>query len=228
VGILGALMRARETGRGEEISVSLINSTLSALVNLAQQSLVTGREPARVGNAHTTIVPYQVFPTADAEIVVAAGNDALYRRLCAAIDRPDLAEDPRYGTNPDRVAHRDALIDELSKVLRSRPADHWMTALVEAGVPVGRVRGVLDALRTADASGDDVLRTVDHPTAGPLEQVRAGFRMAGTPVPMAAPPLLGQHSEEILAELGLTPEHIAALVERGAVQRTDVRPDTTA
>ncbi|MEC3892222.1 MULTISPECIES: CaiB/BaiF CoA transferase family protein [Nocardiopsis] len=227
VGILGALMRARETGRGEEISVSLINSTLSALVNLAQQSLVTDREPARVGNAHTTIVPYQVFPTADAEIVVAAGNDALYRRLCAAIDRPDLAEDPRYGTNPDRVAHRDALIDELSKVLRSRPADHWMTALVDAGVPVGRVRGVLDALRTADTSGDDVLRTVDHPTAGPLEQVRAGFRMAGTPVPMAAPPLLGQHSEEILAELGLTPERIAALVERGAVQRTDVRPDTT-
>lgn len=229
VGILGALMRARATGRGEDISVSLVNSTLSSLVNLTQQALITGTEPARVGNAHTTIVPYQVFPTADAEIVVAAGNDALYRRLCAAIDRPDLAEDARYATNPERVAHREELVGELTETLTSRPADHWMDVLVDAGVPVGRVRGVLDALRTADASGDDVLRAVQHPTAGLLEQVRAGFRMADTPVPMSAPPLLGQHSREILTELGLTSDRIEGLLERGAVQQTDVDrpPDST-
>ncbi|WP_017604568.1 CaiB/BaiF CoA transferase family protein [Nocardiopsis alkaliphila] len=224
VGVLGALMRARATGRGENISVSLINSTLSGLVNLTQQALVTGAEPARMGNAHTTIVPYQVFPTADAEIVVAAGNDSLYRRLCAAIDRPDLAEDPRYATNSERVAHRAELVEELTTTLRSHPADHWMEVLVEAGVPVGRVRGVLDALRTADASGDDVLRTVEHPTAGLLEQVRAGFRMADTPVPMHAPPLLGQHSAQILTELGWDTERIDALIKRGAVQQTDVDP----
>ncbi|WP_049567609.1 CaiB/BaiF CoA-transferase family protein [Nocardiopsis sp. SBT366] len=222
VGILGALMRARTTGRGENISVSLVNSTLSSLVNLAQQALVTGTEPARVGNAHTTIVPYQVFPTKDAEVVIAAGNDALYQRLCAAIDRPDLGRDPRYATNPERVAHRDELVAELSATLRERPAEHWMGVLVGAGVPAGRVRGVLDALRTADANGDDVLRTVEHPTAGPLEQVRAGFRMEHTPVPMTAPPLLGQHSERVLAELGLTPDRIAALLASGAVQQTDV------
>lgn len=222
VGILGALMRAKVTGRGEDISVSLVNSTLSGLVNLTQQALLTGTEPKRVGNAHTTIVPYQTFPTADAEIVVAAGNDALYRRLCAAIDRPDLAEDPRYATNPERVAHREELVGELTRTLTSRSADHWMSTLVDAGVPVGRVRGVLDALRTADASGDDVLRTVEHPTAGLLEQVRAGFRMADTPVPMSAPPLLGQHSQEVLTELGLAPDRIEALLDRGAVQQTDV------
>ena len=222
VGILGALMRAKVTGRGEDISVSLVNSTLSGLVNLTQQALLTGTEPARVGNAHTTIVPYQVFPTSDAEIVVAAGNDALYRRLCAAIDRPDLAEDSRYTTNPERVAHREELVGELTRTLTSRSADHWMSTLVDAGVPVGRVRGVLDALRTADASGDDVLRTVEHPTAGLLEQVRAGFRMADTPVPMSAPPLLGQHSQEVLTELGLAPDRIEALLDRGAVQQTDV------
>lgn len=222
VGILGALMRAKVTGRGEDISVSLVNSTLSGLVNLTQQALLTGTEPKRVGNAHTTIVPYQTFPTADAEIVVAAGNDALYRRLCAAIDRPDLVEDPRYATNPERVAHREELVGELTRTLTSRSADHWMSTLVDAGVPVGRVRGVLDALRTADASGDDVLRTVEHPTAGLLEQVRAGFRMADTPVPMSAPPLLGQHSQEVLAELGLAPDRIEALLDRGAVQQTDV------
>lgn len=222
VGILGALMRAKVTGRGEDISVSLVNSTLSGLVNLTQQALLTGTEPKRVGNAHTTIVPYQAFPTADAEIVVAAGNDALYRRLCTAIDRPDLAEDPRYATNPERVAHREELVGELTRTLTSRSADHWMSTLVDAGVPVGRVRGVLDALRTADASGDDVLRTVEHPTAGLLEQVRAGFRMADTPVPMSAPPLLGQHSQEVLTELGLAPDRIEALLDRGAVQQTDV------
>ncbi|MEE2048429.1 CoA transferase, partial [Nocardiopsis tropica] len=126
VGILGALTRARATGRGENVSASLINSTLSGLVNLTQQALVTGAEPARVGNAHTTIVPYQVFPASDAEIVVAAGNDALYQRLCRALDRPDLAEDPRYATNPGRVAHRDELVGELSAVVRAAPADHWL------------------------------------------------------------------------------------------------------
>ncbi|GAB3695677.1 CaiB/BaiF CoA transferase family protein [Nocardiopsis oceani] len=223
VGILGALMRARVTGRGENISVSLVNSTLSSLVNLTQQALVTETEPARVGNAHTTIVPYQVFPTADAEIVIAAGNDALYQRLCKAIDRPDLAEDARFATNPERVAHREELVGELSATLRALPADHWMEVLVGAGVPVGRVRGVLDALRTADSSGDDVLRSVEHPTAGLLEQVRAGFRMEQTPTPMTAPPLLGQHSAQVLAELGLDPDQIGKLVERGAVQQTDVK-----
>ena len=223
VGILGALMRARVTGRGENISVSLVNSTLSSLVNLTQQALVTGTEPARVGNAHTTIVPYQVFPTADAEIVIAAGNDALYQRLCKAVDRPDLAEDARFATNPERVAHREELVGELSATLRALPAEHWMEVLVGAGVPVGRVRGVLDALRTADASGDDVLRSVEHPTAGLLEQVRAGFRMEQTPTPMTAPPLLGQHSAQVLAELGLDPDQIGKLVERGTVQQTDVK-----
>lgn len=222
VGILGALFRARATGQGENISASLVNSTLSGLVNLTQQALVTDREPRRVGNAHTTIVPYQTFPTADADIVIAAGNDALYLRLCAALERPDLAEDPRYATNPGRVEHRDELVEELSATLRSLPADHWMEVLVDAGVPAGRVRGVLDALRTSEASGDDVLRTVEHPTAGLLEQVRAGFRLDNAPPPLTAPPLLGQHSRAVLTELGLTSSHIDALIKRGSVQQPDL------
>jgi crotonobetainyl-CoA:carnitine CoA-transferase CaiB-like acyl-CoA transferase len=222
VGVLGALMRARVSGRGENISVSLINSALSGLVNLTQQALISETEPARVGNAHTTIVPYQVFPTRDAEIVIAAGNDSLYQRLCAAIGRPDLGGDPRYTTNPERVAHREQLVGELSATLREESAEHWLGVLVDAGVPAGRVRGVLDALRTADASGDDVLRTVEHPTAGPMDQVRAGFRMEHTPAPMVAPPLLGQHSAQVLTELGLAPERVEALLESGAVQQADV------
>ena len=221
VGILGALFRARATGRGENISASLINSTLSGLVNLTQQALITGQEPPRLGNAHTTIVPYQVFPTADADIVVAAGNDALYQRLCTALGRPDLAEDPRFATNSGRVEHRAELIGELSATLSALPADHWMEVLVDAGVPVGQVRGVLDALRTAESEGDDVLRTVEHPTAGLLEQVRAGFRLDSSPPPMTAPPLLGQHSRAVLTELGLDSSRINEMIERGAVHQSE-------
>lgn len=224
VGILGALMRARATGQGGQVDVSLINSSLSGLVNLTQQALVTGTEPARAGNAHTTIVPYQAFPASDGEIVVAAGNDGLYQRLCRALERPDLAEDPRYATNPGRVAHREELVGEIGATLRTRPAEHWLALLVEAGVPVGRVRGVLDALRSSDAAGDDVLRTVEHPTAGLIEQVRAGFRLKGSPAPMTAPPLLGQHSREVLTELDLAPDMIEAMVGRGAAQQADPPP----
>ncbi|GAB3491446.1 CaiB/BaiF CoA transferase family protein [Nocardiopsis coralliicola] len=219
VAILGALLRARTTGQGEHVEVSLVNSALSGLVNLAQQALVTGEEPPRMGNAHATVVPYQVFPTADADLVIAAGNDTLFRALCTVLDRPDLAADPRFATNPDRVGNRDALIPELTAELAARPAAHWRARLLEAGVPVGQVRGVLGALRAADAAGDDATLSVDHPTAGPLETVRAGFRLheapaAGPPLP---PPLLGQHSAELLAELGLDPAAIDGMLRRGAV-----------
>ncbi|NYE48673.1 crotonobetainyl-CoA:carnitine CoA-transferase CaiB-like acyl-CoA transferase [Spinactinospora alkalitolerans] len=226
VSILGALVRARATGIGEHVTVSLINSALSGLASLSQGALVTGEEPQRYGNAHATIVPYQVFPTGDADIVVAAGNDSLYRRLCAVLNRPDLADDPRYATNPQRVAHRDGLVAQISAALRGRTAEEWVKLLMEAGVPVGRVRGVLDAVRAADAAGDGATVAVDHPTAGPLELLRAGFRSAsagGAEEPPLPPPLLGQHSADVLAELGLAEADIARLVERGAVRRGGVR-----
>ncbi|MFC3998687.1 CaiB/BaiF CoA transferase family protein [Nocardiopsis sediminis] len=228
VAVLGALVRARATGRGEHVTVSLINSALSGLVNVAQNALVTGEEPGRFGNAHASIVPYQAFPAADSEIVIAAGNDTLYRRLCQVLERPDLAADPRFATNPDRVAHRDELVGEITATLRTRTAAAWTALLLDAGVPVGRVRGVLDAVRTAEAAGDDVLLASDHPLAGRLETVRAGFRMdsadpagpAGAPA--APPPLLGQHTARILAELGLPADRIDAMLARGAAYQHPV------
>ncbi|ASU83384.1 CoA transferase [Nocardiopsis gilva YIM 90087] len=233
VAILGALLRARTTGAGEHISVSLINAALSSLVNLTQQALVTGADPPRYGNAHSTIVPYQAFPTADADIVIAAGNDALYRKLCAVLNRPDLADDPRYATNPDRVAHRAELVGEISATLRVRPSEEWVKLLLAAGVPVGKVRGVLDAIRSAEAAGDDAVLGVEHPVAGPMEQIRAGFRLesapgtAATDGPALPPPLLGQHSAEVLRELGLPEERVEAMIERGAAyQHTSTATDT--
>ncbi|MEY9213037.1 CoA transferase [Thermobifida halotolerans] len=224
--VCGALVRRAATGRGGHIRVSLLNSALSGLVQVGQGALVTGVEPERVGHAHATIVPYQTFPTGDGDLVVAAGNDALYRKLCVALGRPELADDPRFRSNTDRVAHRGALVAEITAALAAGSAEEWTAILTDAGVPVGSVRGVLDAIRTADASGDDATMTVAHPTLGELELVRPGFRFdAPTPGGGAVlpPPLLGQHSAAVLEELGLSPERIAALVERGAVVQHPVR-----
>ena len=177
-------------------------------------------------------MPYQVFGTADADIVVAAGNDALFQRLCGVLERPDLAEDPRFAGNPDRIRNREALIPELEAELGARPAAEWLKLLTAAGVPAGQVRGPLDAVRSAQAAGDDVLVRVDHPTAGALDTVRAGFRLAsGAPegggAPPLPPPLLGQHSREVLAELGVPEDGVAAMIGRGAVRQTDPDGPTT-
>jgi crotonobetainyl-CoA:carnitine CoA-transferase CaiB-like acyl-CoA transferase len=219
--VCAALVRRATTGRGEHIHVSLLNSALSALVQVGQSALVTGAEPERVGHAHPSIVPYQTFPTADGDIIIAAGNDALYRALCTVVERPDLAEDPRFRRNADRVAHRDILVAELTAALAKRSAEEWTALLSDAGVPVGKVRGVAEALRTADASGDEATMTVDHPVLGAVELIRPGFRFTGAAPQhgpaVLPPPLLGQHSVEVLRELGLSEERITALVERGTV-----------
>jgi len=225
--VCAALVRRAATGRGGHVQVSLLNSALSGLVQVGQSALVTGVEPERTGHAHAAIVPYQTFPTADGELVVAAGNDELYRKLCAVLGRPDLAEDPRFRRNADRVAHREALVAEITAALAARGAEEWSALLTDAGVPVGKVRGVLEAIRTADASGDEPTLTVAHPVLGDLELVRPGFRFAdrgpGPGARVLPPPLLGQHSTEVLEELGLSAEQIAALLERGAVVQHPVR-----
>ncbi|RNL86408.1 CaiB/BaiF CoA transferase family protein [Halostreptopolyspora alba] len=227
VAILGALMRARATGRGEHVTASLINSALSSLASLSQQALVTGEEPARYGNAHPSIVPYQTFRTADDDIVIAAGNDSLYQRLCEALERPDLAADARFASNPNRIEHREELVGEITATLRTRRAAEWLAVLTAAGVPVGRVRGVLDAVHAANAAGDEATTTVAHPTAGVLDLLRPGFQLGspgggGGTLP---PPLLGQHSTGVLDELGIPRERITAMAERGVVFAAEERSD---
>src|SRR5919204_6994971 len=196
--ILAALVARAQTGRGDRIEVPLLDTALSALVNVAQSALVTATEPKRYGNAHPNIVPYQTFETADGVVAVAAANDGLFRRLCRVLERDELADDPRFATNPDRVRNREALIDELARVFRERGADEWLARLDDAGVPAGKVRGVLEALRAAGATS-----TVEHPTVGELDLVTAPFRVGAGIRPPEAPPRLGEHTAEVLAELGL-------------------------
>jgi crotonobetainyl-CoA:carnitine CoA-transferase CaiB-like acyl-CoA transferase len=213
IGILAAV----NGGGGRRIEVPLLDTALAALVNVAQGALVTGNEPRQFGNAHPHIVPYQPFRAADGWLTVAAANDGLYRRMCVAIERPDLAE--RFPTNASRVEARDELIGELEALFATRPADEWAARLDAAGVPAGKIRGVLEAFETAAEAGGDARVTVEHPTIGPLQLVGSPIRTDGMPAPQP-PPLLGEHTAEVLAEYGVDAAEIEALAARGAIQVT--------
>jgi crotonobetainyl-CoA:carnitine CoA-transferase CaiB-like acyl-CoA transferase len=212
-----AILAAVRRGAGERIEVSLLDAALAALVNVAQGALVTGEEAERHGNAHPSIVPYEPFRARDGWIAVAAANDGLFARLAGAIGAPELAEDERFAANADRVRNRLELIPLIGERLAERPADEWLERLAEAGVPAGKIRGVREALDAAVPATVEV----DHPTAGRLELVRPAFRLAGGTATPAPPPLLGEHTREVLAELGLAPERIDELVAAGVVAEPD-------
>jgi CoA:oxalate CoA-transferase len=211
-----AILAAVHGGGPRRIEVPLLDTGLASLVNVASGALVTGQEPGRYGNAHPHIVPYQPFRAADGWVAVAAANDGLFRRMCDAMERPDLAE--RFPTNASRVEGRDELIPALDEVFVARGADEWAERLEAAGVPAGKIRGVLDAIEAATAAGSDPRVTVEHPTIGSLELIGSPIRTDAMRTPQP-PPLLGQHTDDVLREIGVADVEITDLEARGAIQR---------
>ena len=192
--ILAALRRRSETGEGARIEVPLFESTLSWLANRGQEYLVSGEDKGRLGNGHPSIVPYQTFDARDMQIAVAVGNDAQFRRLCEAVGLPELADDGRYATNPDRVANREELVATLQDRFAERPADEWVEKVREAGVPCGPVNALADVFEDGHVLGSGVLGNVEHPTAGALRMLLSPVLVDGERPPVRRPPpTLGQH-----------------------------------
>jgi crotonobetainyl-CoA:carnitine CoA-transferase CaiB-like acyl-CoA transferase len=211
--ILAALAARNRTGRGQHVELCLYDSGIAMLINVASNYLVTGRDARRFGNGHPSIVPYTTYPTADGLIAVAVGNDAQFVRFAETVGRAEWARDPRFAKNPERVTNREAIDALIAQALKREPSAAWIGKLRAAGVPCGPINSVAEALTDPHTLAREMVRTVKHPTVGDLKMVGMPFRFSGTPETIRrAPPLLGQHTEEVLgAELGLSAERIAQL-----------------
>jgi formyl-CoA transferase len=200
--IQAALFYSYRTGEGQYIDISLLDSQLAALVNVASNYLISGRVPQRYGHQHANIVPYQTFHARDGAFVVAVGNDRQFGQLCALLNLSALAHDPRFATNPARVEHRDALIPLLSAEFLKRPVDEWVTELLKLGIPTGPIHTVAQALNDPQAQARAMVQEIETLTGEMLRVVGSPYKFSATPAMIhRAPPLLGQHTAEILREV---------------------------
>jgi succinate--hydroxymethylglutarate CoA-transferase len=211
--ILAALAARGRTGKGQHVEVCLYDSGLSMLINVASNYLATGKDARRFGNGHPNIVPYTTYATADGMIAVAVGNDAQFARFAEAVGHAEWGRDARYAKNPERVANREALDGQIEQALKAGKTADWIGKLRAVGVPCGPINSVADALDNPHTAAREMVRTVKHPKAGDLRMLGIPFRMNRTPPSIRrAPPLLGEHTDEILGkELGLSAERIAQL-----------------
>jgi succinate--hydroxymethylglutarate CoA-transferase len=211
--VLAALQARHRTGKGQHVEVSLFDSGLAMLANVASNHLVSGRDARRFGNGHPNIVPYTAYPVQDGMIAVAIGNDNQFARFAALIGRREWASDVRYAKNPDRVAHRETLDAAISQVLSTADAQFWIAKLTASGIPCGRINSVAQALSDPHTIAREMVRTVQHATAGEVKMLGIPFRFSDTPASVRrAPPVLGQHTEEVLRDLlQLSGAHIAEL-----------------
>ncbi len=211
--ILAAIIAKDRDGLGQHIDMALFDAQLAMLANVGSGVLVSGTEPVRYGNAHPTVVPYQTFETADVAIVISVGNDHQFGHLCRELlKRPDIADDERFATNSARVIHRETLIPILRDLIRQHPSDWWLAELRRVGVPCGAVRSMGTALSAPEAIARDMVLSVAHPLAGRVPLIGSPLKLSDTPVvEPIAPPLLGEHSSDVLGGLlGYDAAQIAA------------------
>ncbi|WP_172148291.1 MULTISPECIES: CaiB/BaiF CoA transferase family protein [Pseudomonas] len=217
--ILAALASRDQTGQGQHIDMALLDVQVACLANQAMNYLTTGVAPRRLGNAHPNIVPYQDFPTADGDIILTVGNDGQFRKFCEVAGLPALAADPRFSTNQARVAHRTELIPLIRQATVFKTTAEWLAALEQAGVPCGPINDLQQVFADPQVQARGLRVELPHPLAGSVPQVASPIRLSATPVQYRnAPPLLGEHTEQVLQQwLGLSLEQIAELRRAGVL-----------
>ena len=225
VGILAALRHAERTGEGQHLDMALLDTQVAMLANLGANYLVSDQAPGRMGNAHQNIVPYQVFevaPRADGGkdfIILAVGNDGQYAKFCEVAGRPDLASEPRFVKNADRVRHRAELVPLLEAVMKTRPKADWLSALEAAKVPCGAINSLDEVFADPQVQARGMVTHWQHPLRADLPLVSSPIKLEKTPVRTdRPPPMLGQHTDEVLGELlGVDAARLATLRDRQVI-----------
>jgi formyl-CoA transferase len=219
VAVLAALTHRDRTGEGQQIDMALLDTQVAMLANMASNFHASGKPPKRWGNAHANIVPYQTFACADGHIIVATGNDGQYQKFVEAGGRAELANDPRFATNPLRVKNRDVLVPLLGEMVAERTRDEWIAQLEAVGVPCGPINDIGEVFENPQVKARGVAIDMPHPTAGKVTLVRSPMKLSATPATSGMPPpLLGQHTDEVLRDvLGRSAEDIAALRAKGVL-----------
>ncbi|MEL0001770.1 MAG: CaiB/BaiF CoA-transferase family protein [Rhodospirillales bacterium] len=220
--ILGALHARTRDGQGQHIDVALLDSAAAAVANYAQLALLTGKSPKRYGSEHPFVEPLGTYDCQDGLISLICGNERQWERFCKdGLERPDLLDDPRLKDIETRVANRDYTRKTLAAILKEKTRAEWVTKLRLAGMPVGVVRDLVEALTAPELRARGMVQTTTHKRLGPIEQVASPMLLSRTPAaPMTAPPLLGQHSRECLAFAGYSENEIEALIQEGITLET--------
>ena len=212
VAVLAALQERHRSGLGQHLDIALLDSHVALLANQNSNYFNSGVAPTRAGNAHQNVVPYQVFAASDGHLIVATGNESQYRAYCRAIGVPELGDDARFATNRLRVANREELVGILAAIMREGRRDDWIAKLEAVGVPCGPINNIAQAFAHPQAQARQLRRDLPHPAGGVAPVTASPLRFSGSPVVYRrAPPLLGEHTEEVLRDvLGKSPEAIAA------------------
>lgn len=217
-GVLAALRVRDRTGAGQVVDVSMLDSQVAWMTYQAGYYFATGQNPGRLGSAHPSLVPYQAFRTRDGYLNVAVGSEGIWARFTSAIEAPQLAADSRFATNADRVKNRAALIALLEPIFAGRTTREWAELFERSGVPAGPIYLLSELFADPQVRHRQMMVEVEHPRAGPIKQTGIPVKLSQTPGRIAsAPPLLGQHTERVLSELGYDAAQIASLRSRGAI-----------